>query len=205
VSPQESAGPSLFLGSDDSLGNRGPLCSLFSFLPGFGLFVDPPTIGIGGVLPIGTALVTELLRTMIVMAFVGVALGGGLAGLIAAQFMSIYGSRARPTCSRAAGLPRADRTARPTSCRPTANRPCLHHRIHKIIRSRAKNGNSGRPCFQRSSPCFLSLFRFGPEGDIQSRPSTPNRAIDNRQISCMEPQEDHTRSNTRQAASSVVE
>ena len=53
-------------------------------------------IGIGGVLPIGTALVTEfaprrIRATMIVMGVVGVALGGGLAGLVAAQFMSIYG------------------------------------------------------------------------------------------------------------------
>jgi MFS family permease len=52
------------------------------------------------VLPIGTALVTEfaprrIRATMIVMGVVGVALGGGLAGLVAAQFMSIYGSRAR--------------------------------------------------------------------------------------------------------------
>jgi hypothetical protein len=65
---------------------------LFPFLPGFGSFVDPPAIGIGGVLPIGTALVTEFAPTMIVMGVVGVALGGGLAGLVAAQFMSIYGS-----------------------------------------------------------------------------------------------------------------
>ena len=55
-------------------------------------------IGIGrACCPIGTALVTEfaprrIRATMIVM---GVALGGGLAGLVAAQFMSIYGSRAR--------------------------------------------------------------------------------------------------------------
>jgi len=53
-------------------------------------------IGIGGVLPIGTALVTEfaprrIRATMIVMGVVGVALGGGLAGLVAALFMSIYG------------------------------------------------------------------------------------------------------------------
>jgi hypothetical protein len=42
---------------------------------------------------------------MIVMAVVGVALGGGLAGLVAAQFTSIYGSRARDRPARAAGAP----------------------------------------------------------------------------------------------------
>ena len=49
---------------------------------------------------------------MIVMGVVGVALGGGLAGLVAAQFMS------------APPVPRADRTARPALRLPTdvANR-----------------------------------------------------------------------------------
>src|ERR1700674_5489471 len=67
---------------------------------------------------IGTALVTEfaprrIRATMIVMGVVGVALGGGLAGLVAAQFMSIYGlARARPTRPRRR-CPEADRTARP--------------------------------------------------------------------------------------------
>jgi hypothetical protein len=46
---------------------------LKTFLPGFGSFVDSPAIGIGGVLPIGTALVTEFAPTMIVMGVVGVA------------------------------------------------------------------------------------------------------------------------------------
>jgi MFS family permease len=67
-------------------------------------------IGICGVLPIGTALVTEfaprrIRATMIVMAVVGVALEGGLAGLVAAQFPPIYGSRARDRPARAAGAP----------------------------------------------------------------------------------------------------
>jgi hypothetical protein len=63
-------------------------------------------IGIGGVLPIGTALVTEfaprrIRATMIVMAVVGVALGGGLAGLVAAQFhVDLWLARARPTRPR---------------------------------------------------------------------------------------------------------
>ena len=65
-------------------------------------------IGIGGVLPIGTALVTEfaprrIRATMIVM---GVALGGGSAGLVAAQFIS----RARDQPARVRRCPRADRT-----------------------------------------------------------------------------------------------
>jgi AAHS family 4-hydroxybenzoate transporter-like MFS transporter len=79
-------------------------------------------IGIGGVLPIGTALVTEfaprrIRATMIVMGVVGVALGGGLAGLVAAQFMSIYGSRARDRPARAAGAPsRPNRLAPRCAC-----------------------------------------------------------------------------------------
>jgi len=79
---------------------------------------------IGGVLPIGTALVTEfaprrIRTTVIVMAVVGVALRDGLAGLVAAQFMSIYGSRARPTRPRCRcpeqTEPLAPRCAQPTS------------------------------------------------------------------------------------------
>ena len=42
---------------------------------------------------------------MIVMAVVGVALRDGLADLVAAQFMSIYCSRARNQPARAAGAP----------------------------------------------------------------------------------------------------
>jgi hypothetical protein len=40
-----------------TFGNRGR--PLFLFLPGFGSFLGSAGIGIGGVLPIGTALVTE--------------------------------------------------------------------------------------------------------------------------------------------------
>jgi hypothetical protein len=78
---------------------------------------------IGGVLPIGTALVTEfaprrIRTTVIVMAVVGVALRDGLAGLVAAQFMSIYGSRARDQPARAAGAPsRPNRSPRAPASR----------------------------------------------------------------------------------------
>jgi len=74
---------------------------------------------IGGVLPIGTALVTEFVRTtVIVMAVVGVALRDGLAGLVPAQFMSIYGSRARDQPARAAGAPsRPNRSPRAPASR----------------------------------------------------------------------------------------
>jgi hypothetical protein len=62
----------------------------------------------------------SLIRTtVIVMAVVGVALRDGLAGLVAAQFMSIYGSRARPTRPRCRcpeqTEPLAPRCAQPTS------------------------------------------------------------------------------------------
>ena len=70
----------------------------FPFLPGFGSFLDPPAHRPACCR--WTALVTEfaprrIRATVIVMAVVGVALRDGLAGLVAAQFMSIYGSRAR--------------------------------------------------------------------------------------------------------------
>jgi hypothetical protein len=62
-----------------TLGNRGR--PLFPFLPGFGSFLDPPASEIGGVPPIGTALVTEFCSAShprdhdSFMAVVGVALG----------------------------------------------------------------------------------------------------------------------------------
>jgi MFS family permease len=84
---------------------------LFPFLPGFGSFLDLPASASGrACCPIGTALVTEfaprrIRATMIVMGVRGRSWGGGLAGLVAAQFMSIYGSRARDRPARAAGAP----------------------------------------------------------------------------------------------------
>jgi len=47
---------------------------LFPFLPGLRIIFGSAGIGIGDVLPIGTALVTEFAPTMIVMGIVGVAL-----------------------------------------------------------------------------------------------------------------------------------
>ena len=53
-------------------------------------------IGIGGVLPITTAFNAELApkrvrATMIMLSFVGVAIGGALGGVVASQFMGTYG------------------------------------------------------------------------------------------------------------------
>ncbi len=157
------------------------------FLPGFGSFFESAGIGIGGVLPIGTALVTEfaprrIRATMIVMGVVGVALGGGLAGLVAAQFMSIYGSRARDRPARAAGAPsrpnrspraapanrrRQSRIAGRTMVRPPlrrADRPATGNAAPldpKMIRSRARTRTGDAPCFQRVislfPPCYLLL------------------------------------------------
>ena len=89
----------------------GVRCSLFPFLPGFGSFLDPPAHRhIGRRAADGRRLLPSLLprrirATVIVMAVVGVALRDGLAGLVAAQFMSIYGSRARDHPARAACAP----------------------------------------------------------------------------------------------------
>jgi len=73
-----------------------------------------------------TALVTEIAprrirATMIVMGVVGVALGGGSAGLVAAQFMSIYGSRARDQPARVRRCPEQTEPARAVyACQPTS-------------------------------------------------------------------------------------
>jgi hypothetical protein len=86
--------------------------------------------------------------TMIVMGVVGVALGGGWPSLVAAQFMSIYGSRARePTRARRRCPEQTERS--PASCRPTANRPCWQEREQRTP-----------PVSKESSPCFLSVIAF---------------------------------------------
>ena len=73
-------------------------------------------IGIGGVLPIGTALVTEfaprrIRATMIVMGVVGVARGGAAWPAFRAIHVDLW--LARETDPPAPPVPRADRTARP--------------------------------------------------------------------------------------------
>jgi hypothetical protein len=99
---------------------------LFPFLPGFGSFLDPPASAIGRArYPIRTALVTEfaprhIRATMIVMGVMGVALGADLAGLVAVQFMSIYGSRARPTRPRRRCPEQTEPLAPRCACPPTS-------------------------------------------------------------------------------------
>ena len=128
---------------------------LFPFLPGFGSFVDPPAVGIGGVLPIGTVLVTEFAPTMIVMGIVGRSAGGPWPASLPRKFMSIYGSRARDRPARAAGAP-----SRPNRFAP---RHVARHKSAlsappdpKMIRSRARTGTAVAPCFQFQS--VVSLF-----------------------------------------------
>jgi MFS family permease len=120
-------------------------------------------IGIGGVLPIGTALVTEfaprrIRATMIVMAVVGVALGAAWPGLVAAQFMSIYGSRARDRPARAAGAPcgpnRSPRVMSPDS------KPALSAPPESTNESEARTGTADAPVSKESPPCFLSVICF---------------------------------------------
>ena len=94
----------------------GVRCS--RFLPGFGSFLDPPASDIGGVPPIGTALVTEFCSAShprdhdSFMAVVSVALGAAWPALLprdSCRFMA----RARETDPPAPPVPRAGRTARP--------------------------------------------------------------------------------------------
>jgi hypothetical protein len=110
-------------------------------------FLNPPASASAALLPIGTALVTEfaprrIRATMIVMGVVGVALGGGLAGLVAAQFMSIYGSRARPTRPRRRCPEQTEPLAPRCACPPTS--PISFSRI------RLRGANDGEAA---AAPC----------------------------------------------------
>ncbi len=138
----------------------GVRCS--RFLPGFGSFLDPPASDIGGVPPIGTALVTESCSAShprdhdSFMAVVGVALGAAWPASLPRDSCRFV-ARAGETDRRAAGAPSGTEPFAFASCRPTANRPCLRHRIPKKNPKPGKNGNSGRP---RVPPCFLSVICF---------------------------------------------
>jgi hypothetical protein len=117
-------------------------------LPGFGSFVDPPAIGIGGVLPIGTALVTEFASDHDRHGRRGRSAGGRLAEpRCRAIHVDLWLARAR-TDPRAPPVPRADRTlARVMS---PDSKPALL----------ARTGTADAPCFQRVVSLFSLCYCF---------------------------------------------
>ena len=141
-------------------------------------------IGIGrACCPIGTALVTEfaprrIRATMIVMGVVGVALGGGLAGLVAAIHVDLWLARARPTSPRRRCPEQTEPLAPRCACQPTspiancgandgeaAAAPRRPTRYGKRCATGSKNDpgkNENRgmpPVSKESSPCFLVSIR----------------------------------------------
>ena len=143
----------------------GVRCS--RFLPGFGSFLDPPASDIGGVPPIGTALVTEFCSAShprdhdSFMAVVSVALGPAWPASLprdSCRFMA----RARETDPPAPPVRRAQPNRSPS--RHVARRqtgPVCATGFQKRIRSRARTGTADAPCFQESLPVFSLLFAFG--------------------------------------------
>ena len=141
----------------------GVRCS--RFLPGFGSFLDPPASDIGGVPPIGTALVTEFCSAShprdhdSFMAVVSVALGRLGRPRCRAIHVDLWLARARPTRPRRRCAER-NRTVRLRVMSPDGKPARLRHRIPKKNPKPGKNGNSGRPLFPRVPPCFLSAICF---------------------------------------------
>ena len=76
---------------------------------------------------------------------------GRMAGLVAAQFMSIYGSRARPTRPRRRCHERTE---------PLVPRHVARQKTGQMIRS--QNGNNGRPLFPKSHLPFSLCFGKSP-------------------------------------------
>jgi hypothetical protein len=116
-------------------------------------------IGIGGVLPIGTALVTEFAPTMIVMGVVGVALGGRLGRpRCRAIHVDLWLARARPT---------RPRRRCPEQTEPLAPRHVARQQTGPVCATGSTNDPKPEreqrtpPVSKESSPCFLSVIAFG--------------------------------------------
>jgi hypothetical protein len=110
------------------------------FLPGFA-FLESAGIGIGGVLPIGTSLVTEFAPRRI------------RAPRCRAIHVDLWLARARPTRPRRRCPERTEPLA-PRHVRPTANRPYLRHRNPQS----QKPVQRTPPVSKESSPCFLPVI-----------------------------------------------
>ena len=142
----------------------GVRCS--RFLPGFGSFLDPPASDIGGVPPIGTALVAEFCSAShprdhdSFMAVVGVALGAAWPASLprdSCRFMA----RARETDPPAPPVRRAEPIRSPS--RHVARRqtgPVCATGFQKESEAGQEREQRTPPCFQRVPPCFLSVICF---------------------------------------------
>ena len=142
----------------------GVRCS--RFLPGFGSFLDPPASDIGGVPPIGTALVAEFCSAShprdhdSFMAVVGVALGAAWPASLPRDLCRFM-ARARETDPPAPPVRRAEPIRSPSrhvaDGKPALSAPPDSKKNPKP----GKNGNSGRPLFPKSpslfSLCYLLL------------------------------------------------